>query len=49
VDDEEVIMRVYAVPEIDRDGPKLADEILVAIGMVTGRGEHPGNGDRSSG
>jgi small-conductance mechanosensitive channel len=40
VDDEEVIMRVYAVPEIDRDGPKLADEILVAIGMVTGRGEH---------
>jgi small-conductance mechanosensitive channel len=49
VDDEEVIMRVYAVPEIDRDGPKLADEILVAIGMVTGRGEHSGNGDRSSG
>jgi small-conductance mechanosensitive channel len=37
VDDEEVIMRVYAVPELDRDGPKLADEILAAIGEVTGR------------
>lgn len=37
VDDEEVVMRVFAVPEIDRDGPKLADEILAAIGQVTGR------------
>jgi small conductance mechanosensitive channel len=37
VDDEEVIMRVNAVPEIDREGPKLADEILVAISQVTGR------------
>jgi small-conductance mechanosensitive channel len=38
VDDEEVIMRVFAVPELDRDGPRLADEILAAIGQVTGRG-----------
>jgi small-conductance mechanosensitive channel len=37
VDDEEVIMRVFAVPELDRDGPQLADEILAAIGRVTGR------------
>src|SRR3954453_1415979 len=37
VDDEEVVMRVRAVPELDRDGPKLADEILAAIGRVTGR------------
>src|SRR3954451_286500 len=37
VDDEEVIMRVNAVPEIDREGPKLADEILAAISQVTGR------------
>src|SRR3954463_4430963 len=37
VDDEEVIMRVSAVPEIDRDGPKLADEILAAVSQVTGR------------
>src|SRR3954469_4567658 len=39
VDDEEVIMRVFAVPELDREGPKLADEILAAIGQVTGRGD----------
>jgi small conductance mechanosensitive channel len=39
VDDEEVVMRVRAVPELDRDGPRLADEILAAIGRVTGRDE----------
>jgi small conductance mechanosensitive channel len=39
VDDEEVIMRVYAVPELDRDGPRLADEILAAIGQVTRRSD----------
>jgi hypothetical protein len=32
-----VIMRVFATPELDREGPKLADEILAAIGEVTGR------------
>jgi small conductance mechanosensitive channel len=37
VDDSEVIMRVFATPELDREGPKLADEILAAIGEVTGR------------
>src|SRR4051812_14026221 len=37
VDDSEVIMRVNAVPEIDREGPKLADEILAAVSQVTGR------------
>lgn len=37
VADDEVIMRVFAVPELDREGPKLADEILAAIGQVTGR------------
>ena len=42
VDDEEVIMRVFAVPELDRDGPKLADEILAAIGQVTGRPRRAG-------
>jgi small conductance mechanosensitive channel len=42
VDDEEVIMRVSAVPEIDREGPKLADEILAAISQVTNRAN--GNG-----
>jgi small-conductance mechanosensitive channel len=44
VDDEEVIMRVNAVPELDRDGPKLADEILAAIGEVTGRDRPSTNG-----
>jgi small-conductance mechanosensitive channel len=47
VDDEEVIMRVFAVPELDRDGPHLADEILAAIGRVTGRDttqDHNGGG-----
>jgi small conductance mechanosensitive channel len=44
VDDEEVIMRVSAVPEIDREGPKLADEILAAISQVTGRPSGNGAG-----
>jgi small conductance mechanosensitive channel len=35
IDDEEVIMRIAATPELDRDGPRLADEILAAIGQVT--------------
>src|SRR4051795_10630423 len=37
VDDDEVIMRVAATPELDRDGAKLADEILAAITQVTSR------------
>jgi small-conductance mechanosensitive channel len=45
VDDEEVIMRVSATPELDRDGPMLADEIIAAIGEVTGRN---GNGRSDS-
>ncbi|HEY0630970.1 MAG TPA: mechanosensitive ion channel family protein [Thermoleophilaceae bacterium] len=48
VDDEEVIMRVNAVPELDRDGPKLADEILAAIGQVTGRAVERSNGTGAS-
>lgn len=48
VDDEEVVMRVFAVPEIDRDGPRLADEILAAIGKVTGR-EDGGTGRSGDG
>jgi small conductance mechanosensitive channel len=35
VDDEEVVMRVTAVPDRHEDGPKLADEVLAAIGEVT--------------
>src|SRR4051795_11582095 len=36
VDDAEVIMRVFATPELDRDGPRLADEILAALAEATG-------------
>jgi small conductance mechanosensitive channel len=46
VDDDEVIMRVAATPELDRDGAKLADEIVAAIGQVTGR---DGKGPDSNG
>jgi small conductance mechanosensitive channel len=49
VDDAEVIMRVNAVPELDRDGPRLADEILAAIGAVTGRDERSANGHGPAG
>src|SRR5215213_3527415 len=43
VDDEEVIMRVTATPERDEDGPRLADEVLAAIGEVTSHdGHHAG-------
>src|SRR3954466_6739675 len=42
VDDEEVIMRVSATPERDEDGPRLADEVLAAIGEVT---SHAHDGD----
>src|SRR3954463_12794112 len=44
VDDEEVIMRVNAVPEIDRDGPSLGDETRAAISQVTGRTNGAGAG-----
>jgi small-conductance mechanosensitive channel len=37
VDDAEVIMRVAATPELDREGPQLADEILAALAEATGR------------
>src|SRR3954447_15725256 len=40
VDDEEVIMRVTATPEHDDDGPRLADEVLAAIGEVTSHDGH---------
>jgi small-conductance mechanosensitive channel len=50
VDDDEVVMRVAATPELDRDGAKLADEILAAIGQVTGRDGHvPGHNGNGSG
>ena len=40
VDDEEVIMRVTAMPERHEDGPRLADEVLAAISEVTSHDHH---------
>src|SRR3954470_22032527 len=50
VDDGEVVMRVAATPELDREGAKLADEILAAIGQVTSRsnGHSAANGISSN-
>src|SRR3954468_19029298 len=35
VDDEEVVMRVTAIPAAAEDGPKLADEVLAAVDAAT--------------
>jgi small-conductance mechanosensitive channel len=43
VDDEEVIMRVTAIPLSDADGPRLADEVLQAVNAVT-KPDPDGNG-----
>jgi small conductance mechanosensitive channel len=43
VDSDEVIMRIAATPESGSDGPKLADEILAAVGRITD-GDANGNG-----
>jgi small conductance mechanosensitive channel len=39
VDRDEVIVRITATPLSDADGPRLADEVLAAIGAVTGDAE----------
>jgi small conductance mechanosensitive channel len=39
VDKEEVIVRIAATPIFESDGPRLADEVLAAIGAVTRDGE----------
>jgi len=44
VDRDEVIVRVAATPLADSDGPRLADEVLAAIGAVT-RPDEDGDGD----
>ena len=54
VDSDEVIMRIAATPESGSDGPKLADEILAAVGQIAdGNAEANGhgnsNGDRDRG
>ena len=39
VDADEVIVRIAATPEHDEDGPRLADEILLAVASVTRDGQ----------
>jgi small conductance mechanosensitive channel len=51
VDADEVVVRIAATPESDRDGPQLADEILAAVTKVTtpdagnNNGDFPANGE----
>ena len=49
VDRDEVVVRVAATPEIDADGPRLADEVLAAIGAVTRDPEHGDDPERARG
>ena len=41
VDADEVVVRIAATPEFDHDGPRLADEILLAVATVTRDGREP--------
>ncbi|MEA2449956.1 MAG: small conductance mechanosensitive channel [Thermoleophilaceae bacterium] len=49
VDDAEVVMRVFATPELDRDGPRLADEILEALTEATGSARASSDGAAANG
>jgi small conductance mechanosensitive channel len=41
VDAGEVVVRIQATPLDDEDGPRLADEVLAAVGAVTHDGDSP--------
>src|SRR3954468_23608863 len=41
VDAGEVVVRIQATPLADEDGPRLADEVLAAVGAVTHDGDSP--------
>ena len=41
IDADEVVVRIQATPLADSDGPKLADEVLAAIGAVTHEERQP--------
>jgi len=41
VDADEVVVRIQATPLSDDDGPRLADEVLAAVGAVTHEGDTP--------
>jgi small conductance mechanosensitive channel len=46
VDGDDVIVRVKATPEMSHDGPRLADEIMMALQSVTGEHETTGSSSR---
>jgi small conductance mechanosensitive channel len=48
VDRDEVIVRIAATPLAESDGPRLADEVLAAIGAVTRPDEDDGHDPRSA-
>ena len=35
IDADEVVVRIQATPLADADGPRLADEVLAAVGAAT--------------
>ncbi len=43
IEGSEVVVRVQATPEMDADGAKLADQIIAALGSVTGEHATQGN------
>ena len=47
VDRDEVVVRIAATPVSEADGPKLADEVLAAIAVVTREGEDELDGRRA--
>ncbi len=42
IDAGEVVLRIQATPLADTDGPRLADEVLAAVGAATHEGEEQG-------
>jgi len=48
IDADEVVVRIAATPEAERDGPKLADEILAAIDPVTRDDHEPSENERAA-
>ena len=45
IDGDEVVVRIFATPENSSDGPRLASEVLAAIGPETRRFERAGDGE----
>jgi small-conductance mechanosensitive channel len=48
VDADEVVLRIQATPLSDDDGPRLADEVLAAVGAVTHEDDPPRDAGESA-